>query len=71
MRVWKSHLSHNRRKRKQNAARVPKTPARKRLEFFSPSEEERILRQQQQRKQTRLRVQALRRKRQHLLWNLM
>ena len=67
-----SQLSHNRRKRKQNetseerAARVSKTAARKKTKVSSLSEEEHIVREQRQREQTRLRVQALRRKRQQI-----
>ena len=67
-----SQFSRNRRKRKRNetseerAARVSKTAARKKARVSSLSEEEHIVREQRQREQTRLRVQALRRKRQKI-----
>ena len=66
-----SQIYRNRRKRKQNetseerAARVHKTAAKK-ARVSRLSEEESILRQQRQREQTRLRFQALRRKRQQI-----
>ena len=68
-----SQISHKRRMRKQNetseerATRVSRIAARKQARMSSLSKEERILRQQLQRKQTRLRVQALRRKRQQIV----
>ena len=68
-----SQLSHNRRKRKQNetseerAARVSRIAARKQARMSSLTEEESAVRQQRQREQTRLRVQALRRKREQMV----
>ena len=63
-----SQLSHERRKRKQSetneerTARVTKIAARKQARISTPSEEENAVRLQRQRKQARLRMQALRRK---------
>ena len=68
-----SQISRKWRMRKKNetseerAARVSRIAARKQARMSSLNEKERILRQQQQRKQTRLRGQALRRKRQQIV----
>ena len=73
-RLWASDLKDSPKKKKkknetseERAARVSRVAARKQARISSLSKEERILRQQQQREQTRLRVQALRRKRQQIV----